>query len=221
MPMHRDIDEEVAGALAARGATPLVSEPYGSLEELNEQCMELLAEQAAAQPMHGNLLLRQVGDMWRSLDRSARQRVASSPYLLMDVGFTDPYRWQRMQGPQVNAPLPVPYGGFFTVPQAASVAKQVFTYAWHLASTRSLAAQLRLGASEQCAHLISACTVTQIHQLAEQHPEWLRPRWPTKVKVWRNLLLAAASGDGIALERTRMHGFQLLASEVRSAALRS
>jgi hypothetical protein len=220
MLMHRDMDEEVVGAMMARGTTAVASEPYGSLEELNEQCLDLLADQAAAQPAHGNLLLRQVGEIWRSFDRSARQRAASCPYLLVDVGFTDPNRWRRIEGQQVNLPPPVPYGGFFTVPRAASVAKQVFTYAWHLASTKSMAAQLRLGAPAHCAHLISTCTVTQIHQLAEQHPEWLRPRWPTKVKVWRNLLLAAASGDGVALERTRMHGFQLLASEVRSASLR-
>ena len=221
MLMHRDIEEEIVGALAAaRSTLSMGSEPYGSLEELNEQCLELLADQAAAQPAHGNLLLRQIGEIWYSLDRAARQRAASCPYLLVDVGFTDSSRWRRIHGPHVHSPPPAPYGGFFTVPQAASIAKQVFTYAWHLASTRSMAAQLRLGASAHCAHLISTCTVTQIHQLAEQHPEWLRPRWPTKVKVWRNLLLAAASGDSVALERTRMHGFQLLANEVRSAALR-
>jgi hypothetical protein len=221
MLMHRDIDEEVVGALVARETMSMGSEPYGSLEELNEQCLDLLADQAAAQPMHGNQLLRQVGEIWYSLDRPARERAASCPYLLVDVGFTDPGRWRRFHGHQVNSPPPAPYGGFFTVPQAASVAKQVFTYAWYLASTRSLAAQLRLGASAHCAHLISTCTVTQIHQLADHHPEWLRPRWATKVKVWRNMLLAAASGDGAALERARMHGFQLLANEVRSASLRS
>lgn len=219
--MRRDIEEEVVGAFATRGSYSMISEPLGSLVELNEQCLGLLAEQAAAQPTHGNLLLRQVGDLWYSLDRAARQRAAACPYLLVDVGLTDPQRWQRFHAPQVNLPPPVPYGGFFTVPQAASVAKQVFTFAWHLASKRSVAALLHLGASERCAQLISACTVTQILQLADQHPEWLRPRWPTKVRVWRNLLLAAASGDGVALERTRMQGFQLLAGEIRSAALRS
>jgi hypothetical protein len=71
-----------------------------------------------------------------------------------------------------------------------------------------------------CTHLISACTLPQIHELSEQHPEWMRPRWPTKVKVWRELLLAAASGEVVALENVRMHGLQLLAGEVRAASLR-
>ena len=218
---HRDIDEEVVGALvAARGRLSMVCEPHGSLRELNEQCLDLLAGQAAAQPKHGNQLLRLVGDLWSSFDRTARERAASCPYLLLDVGFTDLTRWRRSHGQEVNKPPPVPYGGFFTVPQAASVAKRVFMYAWNLASSSSMTAQLTLGTPERCTQLISTCTVTQIHELAEQHPEWLRPRWPTKVNVWRNLLLAAASGDGVLLERTRMHGYQLLASEVRTASLR-
>ena len=218
--MHRDMDEEVVGTLAARSTLSIVCEPHGSLQELNEQCLDLLASQAAAQPKHGNLLLRQVGEIWYSFDRAARERAASCPYLLLDVGFSDLTRWRRYRGQEVSKPPPVPYGGFFTVPQAASVAKRVFMYAWNLASSSSMLAQLALGAPERCAQLISSCTVTQIHELAEQHPEWLRPRWPTKVRIWRNLLLAAASGDAVLLERTRMHGYQLLANEVRAASLR-
>jgi hypothetical protein len=71
-----------------------------------------------------------------------------------------------------------------------------------------------------CTQLISSCTLPQIHELAERHPEWMLPRWPTKVKVWRELLLAAASGEVIALENARMHGVQLLAAEFRAASLR-
>jgi hypothetical protein len=35
------------------------------------------------------------------------------------------------------------------------------------------------------------------------------------------MLLAAASGEVVALENARMHGLQLLAGEVRAAALRA
>jgi hypothetical protein len=41
------------------------------------------------------------------------------------------------------------------------------------------------------------------------------------VKVWRELLLAAGSGEVVALENSRMHGLQLLAGEVRAASLRA
>jgi hypothetical protein len=220
MVLHRETEEEIVGEFADLAATSMRSEAFDSLVELNGQCLELLADQAQAPPTPGNLFLRQVGDIWRTLDTAARQRAASCPYLLVDAGFSDPGRWQWLQGQHVEQEAPAPYASFFTVPRASAVARQVFMYAWHLAQSKNTSAQLLLGMPMHCTQLISSCTLPQIHELAERHPEWLRPRWPTKVKVWRELLLAAASGEVIALENARMHGLQLLAAEFRAASLR-
>src|SRR5204863_523914 len=65
--------------------------------------------------------------------------------------------------------------------------------------------------------LIEHLGLRQIQALAEAHPEWLRPRWPTRVRVWRELLLAAAAGEAPALERARLHGLTLLAAEARGS----
>ena len=220
MVLHRETEEEVVGEFADLNAASTRSEAFDSLVALNGQCLELLADQALAQPAPGSLLLRQIGDIWRTLDAAARRRAASCPYLLVDAGFSDPSRWRWLQGQHVQEPAPAPYASFFTVPRASAVARQVFIYAWHLAQSKNTAAQLLLGMPMFCTHLISSCTLPQIHELAERHPEWLRPRWPSKVKVWRELLLAAASGEVIALENARMHGLQLLAAEFRAASLR-
>jgi len=37
------------------------------------------------------------------------------------------------------------------------------------------------------------------------------------VQVWRELLLAAASGEAPALERARLHGLTLLAADARGS----
>ena len=220
MVLHRETEEEIVGEFTDLTAGSTRSEAFDSLVELNGQCLELLADQAYAQPTPGSLLLRQVGDIWRTLDAAARRRAASCPYLLVDAGFSDPSRWQWLQAQHVQEPAPAPYASFFTVPRASAVARQVFMYAWHLAQSKNTAAQLLLGMPLYCTNLISSCTLPQIHTLAERHPEWLRPRWPSKVKVWRELLLAAASGEVVALENARMHGLQLLAAEFRAASLR-
>jgi hypothetical protein len=221
MVLHRHTDEALIDEIAGLKASWVQSEAFESLVELNRQCLELLAEQSLTQPMQGNILLRQVGEIWRTLDDEARRRAASCPYLLLDAGFADSARWRPVEGQYVSEAATTPYATFFTVPRASAVVRQVFIYAWYLAQSKNVSAQLLLGMPTHCTHLISAHTLTQIHELAERHPEWMRPRWPNRVRVWRDFLLAAASGDVVALENARMHGIQLIAAECRAASLRA
>src|SRR5882672_10402657 len=150
-----------------------------SLVELNELCLALLAEQAAARTAPASLLLR--------------------------AGFADPLRWRQPAAVGVGDAGQAAYTTFFTVPAATGVARLVFTYAWHLARSQSAAA------------LIAHYSLRQIHALAETHQAWLKPRWPARVQVWRELLLAAASGEAPALERARLHGLTLLAADARGS----
>jgi hypothetical protein len=203
---------------AAPAAAWLDRETLESLAELNELCLALLAEQAAARGSSAGGLLRQVAELWHVLDDAARRRAASCPYLLLDAGFGDPLRWRPPPAPQVGDGGhrgPGAYASFFTVPAAVGVARLVFIYAWHLARSRQAAARLLLAMPAASAVLIRHYTLRQIEALAESHVEWLRPRWPSRVQAWRELLLAAASGEMPALERARLRGLTLLAAEAQ------
>ncbi len=184
-----------------------------SLMELNESCLGLLAEEARLRGTPAAPLLRQVGELWRALDAGARRRAAACPYLLFDAGFAEPLRW-RPQAVQVGEAR-AGYTAYFTAAAAEPMTRLVITYAWHLARAQGAAAQLLLGMPAPCAALIARHTLPQIQALAEAHPQWLRPRWPARVQVWRELLLAAAGGESGALERARLRGLTLLAAEVR------
>jgi hypothetical protein len=204
------------GAALAEGW--LGGDMLASLRELNERCLELLAEQAAVRGSGGGLLLRQVADLWRILDTAARRRAAACPYLLLDAGFADAARWRAPHGPQVGDGDQEGYTAWFTVPAALDVARQVFTYAWHLAHSQPAAARLLLGMPAPTALLLAQHTLGQIQALGACHAAWLRPRWPARVEAWRELLLAAAAGETQALARARLHGLTLLAGEARRAA---
>jgi hypothetical protein len=221
MLLHCEREFEVAGQSIKVVAAAARSEALNSLAELNAQCLELLSEQALALPAQANLFLHNVSEMWRSLDPLARRRVASCPYLLIDAGFSDPGHWRWLEERHVNETPPSPYNVFFTVPRAPTIARQIFLYVWHLAQSKSLTAQMLLGVPAPCMRLIGACTLREAHGLADRHPDWLRPRWTNKVKLWRELFLAAASGEPLVLESAYMHGLQLLAGELRAAALRT
>ena len=212
---------EREGGAADEGATLaggwLRTGALDSLIELNELCLSLLAEQAAVRGGPPSGLLQPLGELWQRLDAAARHRAAGCPYLLLDAGFADPLRWQEPPTPQVGDAGSQRFACYFTVPAAAEVSRLVFIYAWHLARSQAAAARLLLGMPASSAALIAHHTLRQILTLAENHRDWLRPRWPTRVQVWRELLLAAASGEVVALERARLRGLTLLAAEARLA----
>jgi hypothetical protein len=211
---------ETDSALMAVTASWLSPETLASLAELNELCLGLLAEQGQARGASAPGLLRQFHELWRVLDAPGRTRAAACPYLLLDVGFAEATRWRLPGAPHVGDGEGGPYASFFTVPAAAEVARLIFTYGWHLASAQPAAARLVLGMNSPTARLIAAHSLRQIQALAGAHPQWLRPRWPLRVEVWRELLREAAVGEGAALERVRLRGVMLLAGEVRRASER-
>jgi hypothetical protein len=189
-----------------------------ALAEVNHTCLGLLAEQALALGPQTQQALRQVGELWRALDERSRWQAAACPYLLVDACFGEPQRWQWLSGSRVNDAPRAPRTSFFTVPQTAAVARTVFVYAWSLVVNHPEGAATVLGIHPHCASVLGACSVTQVHELAERGWGWLRPRWLKRLQLWRQMLVAAAEDDVVTLGRSRMQGLQILAAEVRDAA---
>lgn len=194
------------------------------LAELNELCLELLAEQARQQALPAPPMFRELADLWSQLDTTARKRAAACPYLLMDAGFCDPYRWRWLSdqpvgvlgSERIHDREPITYNAFFTVPSATKVAQQVFTNAWYIVQSQPIGAPLFLGMPAHCAALFRACSMRQVTELANQHAGWVRPRWSGRPMVWRQLLEAAIRNEGPALELARLHGVELLAMELKA-----
>ena len=184
-----------------------------ALAEVNYTCLGLMAEQAVVLGPHAQPPLRQVGELWRVLDERSRWQAAACSYLLLDACFGEPHRWQWLSGSRVNDAPRVPCPSFFTVPRTAAVARTVFVYAWSLVVNHSEGAPAVLGIHPHCAGLLGACSVTQVHDLAERGCGWLRPRWLSRVRLWLQMLVAAAEDDAVTLERARMQGVQMLAAE--------
>jgi hypothetical protein len=197
----------------------LGSTALGVLAELNEQCLALLAEEAAEHPDSAHPLLRELAALWSRLDATAMKRAAACPYLLIDTGFGDPARWPWVQGPQVLERQRGPVVRFFTTARASILMRTALTYGWHLAQNRPSAARLLLAMSPQCVNLLRGYTLTQLIELADEHPAWLQPRWPQRVRIWREFLTAAVAGEGPPLQHAHLRGLQILAADARSAAM--
>jgi hypothetical protein len=220
--------EETMKTQSARIAEEMTSAPWSAqpwlgsttvsvLGELNEQCLGLMAEEAAAQGRTSpHPLLRELAPLWTSLDADAMKRAAQCPYLLVDTGFADPGRWLWARGEQVLERAQAPATPFFTLPRAMLFMRTVLMYGWHLAQNRPSAARLLLAMSPQCAALMKGYSLTQVGDLAEQYPAWLQPRWPLRVRIWREFLTAALQGEGRPLQQARLRGLQILAADARA-----
>jgi hypothetical protein len=183
-----------------------------SLGQLNEECLELLAQQARALPAH--LTLTEIARHWEALDAAGRERAGACLYLLLDAGFAEPQRWRWRPGPQA-ADVGGERTAFFTVPAAPQVAQGVFIFAWHLARCRGSAARLLLGMPALSVRQLARHTLSEVRALALSNLHWLRPRWGQRPAMWREFLVAAAGNDPATLERVRLRGQRLLAAEAR------
>jgi hypothetical protein len=195
----------------------LRAETLASLSELNEECLELLAQQARVPP--GSATLAEIARHWVALDAAGRRRASGCLYLLLDAGFADPQRWHSCASAASDEAGRdvVP---FFTVAAAPQLAQGVFTFAWHLARCQASAARLLLGMPGASVGSLARHTLSQVRALALANPHWLRPRWALRPVIWREFLTAAASGDPATLERVRLRGQRLLAAEARHALSR-
>ena len=215
-----EVDEADGWEPAGESRAWLHAELFEALAGINEECLELLAAQSLVRAIQPHPLLRELAELWRTLDASARRRAAGCPYLIVDAGFADARRWRFPSGHEVSEPGASGAGlPFFTVPGANAVVRRVLQYARELARNHNVAARMLLGMPAHCATLIAGCSLREIDDIAERHPAWLRPRWPGRVQVWREFLTTARLGEGTALELARMHGVQLLAAELRSSTV--
>jgi len=198
----------------------LHSDALEALAAVNEQCLELLCEQAAARAAARPKppLLRELEALWYALDAAARRRAARCPFLLVDAEFARASRRPWIGACAIrDQDWSAPPQPFFTVPRTVTVTRLVLTYAWHLACGEPAAARLFLGMSAPLAERLAARTLPEVFQLAEVEPGLLRPRWPDRVPVWRDLLASAKAGEAAALERCRIRGLQLLAADARQS----
>jgi hypothetical protein len=219
--MSAEGDPQGGGETVWNARSWLPPETLAALAAVNEQCLALMCEQAAAlTPGEGQRLWAELRPMWCELDAGSRRRAAECPCLLVDCGFSDSTRWGSTQAREVRDEERT-LAAFFTVAHTSDVARVVLAYAWHLVSSQPAAARLLIGVSVHCAQRIAACPLPWMMELAQIRPHWLQPRWADRPQVWRRLLLAARSSDPAALDEIRLRALPLLAAEVRAQARRN
>jgi hypothetical protein len=177
----------------------LSAEILGSLRDLNHRFLDLTAGRATD---------------WvsgRVAQLSAEQRAAAAgcPYALFDLRFQDEGHWRlRLQNP----------GAWRVADESAADGETVnfvrlaLFYAWHVASSAGLKAQLLLGMNSATAAAFRSITVNRLPALVATEAVYLSARWSGCTAYWSALTDAASRADPAALRRVQLYGLQLAAA---------
>lgn len=185
-------------------------EVFSSLRELNHRFLELVA--ARTEQCHGSRrvgLPDELSGQVAPLSAAQKAAVADCPYALFDLRFHDQEHWRT------RLSEPGPWGvsdDAVADRDMIDFARLALFFAWHLAATEGLAAQLLLGMTEPTAAAFRKASLNVLPALVATETMHLTARWNERRTYWESLVCAAAQPDGKALRRVQLYGLQLAAA---------
>ena len=188
----------------------LSAEMLGSLRDLNHRFLDLTAARTGLWTVSGSAgeVLHLAGQV-APLSAAQRAAAAGCPYALFDLRFQDDCHWRlRLQGASAWRVADEPMADDDTV----NFVRLALFYAWHVASTADIAAQLLLGMNGHTATAFRRITVNQLPALAVTESAHLSARWSDCAAYWSALTAAASRANPAALRRVQLSGLQLAAA---------
>jgi hypothetical protein len=182
----------------------IAAEHLDSIRDLNHRFLDL-AELRCGQWSGLNGFEQQLAP----LSGSQRAAAANCPYALFDLRFEDDGYWKaRLRTPLRHQVADEPRPDDDTV----GFVRLAIFYAWHVASTTGLAAQLLLGMHSETAQALRRTSVNALPGLAATEAANLTVRWSNCRAYWSALTSAALRADPPALRRVQLYGLQLAAA---------
>jgi hypothetical protein len=177
----------------------LSAEILGSLRDLNHRFLDLTAARTADW----------VAGRVAALSAAQRAAAADCPYALFDLRFQDDGHWRgRLQ----NSGAWRVADESMVDDETSNFVRLALFYAWHVASTAGLKAQLLLGMNGTTAVAFRRITVNQLPALVATEAVHLSIRWSGCTAYWNALTAAASGADPAALRRIQLYGLQLAAA---------
>jgi len=176
----------------------LSSAMLGSLRGLNHRFLDF----AAARADWGAGYLA-------TLSEAQRAAAAGCPYALFDLRFQDEGHWRLRLRHCASWRVADESAADDAV---ARFVRLALFYAWHVASSPGLKAQLLLGMNDNTAAAFRGITVNQLPALVATEAVHLSARWNGCTAYWSALAAAASRSDAAGLRRVQLYGLQLAAA---------
>jgi hypothetical protein len=182
----------------------------GSVRDLNHRFLDLVGARTGDWRLPEQLKLP--GDVPKQVaPLSAAQRAAAAncPYALFDLRFYDDEHWQSRLSRAGRWRIA---DETIIEDDTANFVRLALFYAWHVACTAKLAAQLLLGMNEHTAAAFSAAPIDCLPGLVASETVNLTARWCTSNAYWSALVYAASRTDAARLRKVQLFGLQLAAA---------
>jgi hypothetical protein len=190
-------------------AAHVPAEIQGSVRDLNHRFLDLVVGRPGGWSMPGQGLSAAVSARIAPLSAAQKSAAANCPYALFDLRFHDDGYWRsRLRA----APLRGVAEGTAVDGKTLEFARLALFFAWHVASTTKLAAQLLLGMHEVTAAAFREATIDCLPSLAETEAGNLTARWNDCTAYWSALCGAASRQNPAGLRRIQLYGLQLAAA---------
>jgi hypothetical protein len=179
--------------------------------QLNEQCIELLCNLAAEQYDQAPWPFLEVNrDLWCRLDSEARRRLATFPFVIVDIHFGVQAWW--LEPRHLN---PVYQSGSATHPAMPPtpwecLALEALMFAWQVAKDDRRVAHMVFGMAPAVTSIIASLSMQQVRVVASHSAQVMRVRWDDKPKFWRELLIAARATDASGFMALKHHAARRL-----------
>jgi hypothetical protein len=184
-------------------------EHLSSMRELNHRFLDLAGAMTCDWAAGGAGSTAGIAGQVAPLSRAQRAAAANCPYALFDLRFEDEAHWRgRLQNPGTWRVAEELRADEATI----NFVQLALFYAWHVASSAGLAAQLLLGMHGDTAQAFRRVTVDSLPSLVATEAANLAPRWSDCGTYWSALIGAASRADAAALRRVQLYGLQLSAA---------
>ena len=185
------------------------AEIQASVRDLNHRFLDLVVGRPGGWSMPGQGLSAAVSARIAPLSTAQKAAAANCPYALFDLRFHDDGYWRtRLRAVALGGVAE----GTAVDGKTLEFARLALFFAWHVASTTKLAAQLLLGMHEVTAAGFREATIDCLPSLAETEVGHLTARWNNCTAYWSALTQAASRVTPASLRKIQLYGLQLAAA---------
>jgi hypothetical protein len=183
--------------------------------QMNERCIDLFCDLAVAKPAESDWpFLSSNRDLWCRLDLDARRRLTTFPFVIVDLCFDDESWWRARAAGTMVLDTATETSNALPASRYECLALEALMFAWQVAREDRRVAHLVFGMAFPVAECIAALSMRQIRTIAIESARVLRARWDGKPRFWRELLIAAAEANDIAMVELKHHAARRFLGEV-------